>query len=92
VGLRKLQTLIRALVPPHVIDKGISTTRLLAPVLAAKYPDHQPLYREEGYFARAGKAIPRSTLAHWVGACGVRLQPQAERRLAERAVSESGQR
>ena len=26
-------------------------------------------------FERAGLAIPRSTLAQWVGACGVRLQP-----------------
>jgi transposase len=26
-------------------------------------------------FARAGLAIARSTLAKWVGACGVQLQP-----------------
>ncbi|MDQ6620001.1 MAG: IS66 family transposase, partial [Pseudomonadota bacterium] len=41
----------------------------------AKYADHQPLYRQEGIFERAGVAIPRSTLAQWVGVCGVRLQP-----------------
>ncbi len=34
-----------------------------------------PLYRQEGIFERAGLAIPRSTLAQWVGACGVQLQP-----------------
>jgi transposase len=69
------QTLIQAPVPAHVIDKGIPTTGLLAQVLVAKYLDHQPLYRQEGIFARAGLAIPRSTLAAWVGACGVQLQP-----------------
>jgi transposase len=71
----KCQTLIQAPVPAHVIDKGIPTTGLLAQVLVAKYLDHQPLYRQEGIFGRAGLAIPRSTLAQWVGACGVQLQP-----------------
>lgn len=36
---------------------------------------HPPLYRQESIFERAGLAIPRSTLALWVGACGVKLQP-----------------
>ena len=40
-----------------------------------KYADHLPLYRQEGIFARAGMALPRSTLAQWVGVCGVQLQP-----------------
>ena len=69
------QTLIQAPVPAQVIDKGIPTAGLLAQVLVAKFLDHQPLYRQEGIFARAGLAIPRSTLAQWVGACGVQLQP-----------------
>src|SRR5690606_8983994 len=47
----------------------------LAQVLVAKYADHLPLYRQEGIFARAGLALPRSTLGEWVGVCGVRLQP-----------------
>jgi transposase len=71
----KCQTLIQAPVPAQVIDKGVPTAGLLAQVLVAKYADHQPLYRQEGIFARAGVAIPRSTLAQWVGACGVSLQP-----------------
>jgi transposase len=71
----RCQTLIQAPVPPHVIDKGLPTTGLLAQVLVAKYLDHQPLYRQEGIFGRAGVAIPRSTLAQWVGQCGVQLQP-----------------
>lgn len=72
------ETLIQAPVPAHVIDKGIPTARLLAQVMIAKYADHLPLYRQEKVFARAGLAIPRSTLASWVGTCGVQLQPLVE--------------
>jgi transposase len=72
---RSCETLIQAPVPPHIIDKGIPTVALLVHVLIAKYLDHCPLYRQEGIFERAGIAIPRSTLAQWVGACGVKLQP-----------------
>jgi len=68
-------TLVQALVPAHVIDKGIPTTGLLARVLIAKYLDHLPLYRQEGIFGRAGLPIPQSTLAQWVGQMGVALQP-----------------
>ena len=69
------ETIVQALVAAHIIDKGIPTTGLLAQVLVAKYADHQPLYRQEAIFGRADLAIPRSTLAQWVGTCGVRLQP-----------------
>jgi transposase len=72
------QTLTQAPVPPQVIDKGMATAGLLAQVLVAKYADHLPLYRQENIFARAGMALPRSTLAQWVGVCGVRLQPLVE--------------
>ena len=63
----KCETLVQAAVPAHIIDKGIPTTGLLAQVLVAKYQDHLPLYRQEHIFGRAGLAIPRSTLASWVG-------------------------
>jgi len=71
----RCETIQQAPVHAHVIDKGIPTTGLLAQVLVGKYADHLPLYRQETIFARAGLAIPRSTLAQWVGTCGVRLQP-----------------
>ncbi|MBV5296123.1 MAG: transposase, partial [Curvibacter lanceolatus] len=77
------QTLIQAPVPAEVIDKGIPTSGLLAQVLVAKYADHQPLYRQEAIFARAGFGIARSTLASWVGVCGVRLQPVVDALKAE---------
>ena len=69
------ETIHQMPVDPHIIDKGIPTTGLLAQVLVAKYADHLPLYRQEAIFGRAGLAIPRSTLAQWVGSCGVQLQP-----------------
>ncbi|QNI04715.1 IS66 family transposase [Halomonas sp. SH5A2] len=69
------ETLVQAPMPAQIIDKGIPTAGLLAQVLIAKYADHLPLYRQEQIFGRAGVPIPRSTLAEWVGICGVRLQP-----------------
>jgi transposase len=69
------ETLTQAPMPAHIIDKGIPTTGLLAQVMIAKYADHLPLYRQEQIFGRAGVPIPRSTLAEWIGRCGVQLQP-----------------
>ena len=71
----KCETLVQAHVAPHIIDKGIPTSGLLAQVLVAKFLDHLPLYRQERIFERAGLAIARSTLAQWVGECGAQLQP-----------------
>jgi transposase len=79
----KCETIAQVPVDPHVIDKGIPTTGLLAQVLVAKYADHLPLYRQEAIFGRAGLAIPRSTLAAWVGSCGVQLQPLVDALKAE---------
>ena len=79
----RCETITQAPMDAHVIDKGIPTTGLLAQVLVGKYADHQPLYRQEAIFGRAGLAIPRSTLAQWVGICGVRLQPLVEALKAE---------
>ena len=69
------QTLTQAPVPAQIIDKGLPTSGLLAQVLVAKYSDHLPLYRQETIFGRCGYPIARSTLAQWVGVCGVQLQP-----------------
>jgi transposase len=71
----RCETLTQAPVPPQVIDKGIPTAALVAQVLVGKYADHQPLYRMEEIFGRAGFPIPRSTQSQWVGASGVKLTP-----------------
>ena len=80
---RCCDTLVQAPVPAHVIDKGIPTEGLLAQVLVAKYADHLPLARQEKIFARAGVPLARSTLAQWVGQCGVQLQPLVDALRAE---------
>lgn len=72
------ERLTQAPVPAQIIDKGLPTSGLLAHLLIAKYADHLPLYRQERIFARAGLGIARSTLADWVGRCGVALQPLAD--------------
>jgi len=77
------ETLVQEPVAPQIIDKGIPTSRLLAQVLVAKFLDHLPLYRQEAIFERAGLAIARSTLAQWVGECGVQLQPLVDALTAE---------
>ena len=79
----KCETLVQAPVAPHIIDKGLPTTGLLAQVLVAKFCDHLPLYRQEHIFERAGLAIARSTLAQWVGECGAQLQPLVDALTAE---------
>ncbi len=79
----RCETLVQAPVAPHIIDKGIPTSGLLAQVLVAKFLDHLPLYRQERIFERAGLAIARSTLAQWVGECGAQLQPLVDALTAE---------
>ena len=72
---RQCQTVTAEPLPAQVIDKGLAAPGLLAQVLISKYQDHQPLYRQETLYQRSGIALSRSTLAGWVGACGVALQP-----------------
>lgn len=72
------QTIQAASLPAQMIDKGIPAPGLLAQVVVAKHDDHLPLYRQTEIYARSGVHIPRSSMAQWVGACGLRLAPLAE--------------
>ena len=72
------QTIQAAALPAQIIDKGIPAPGLLAQVVIAKHDDHLPLYRQEEIYARSGVHIPRSSMAQWVGICGVRLWPLAD--------------
>jgi transposase len=72
------QTIQAAPMPAQIIDKGIPAPGLLAQVVIAKHDDHLPLYRQEEIYARSGVHIARSSMAQWVGICGVRLTPLAE--------------
>src|SRR5215212_11607259 len=58
---------VQAAAPARLIAGGLPTERLVAQVLAAKYADHCPLYRQSQILTRRGIAIDRSTLTFWVG-------------------------
>lgn len=75
---RGCQTIRAAALPAQVIDKGLPAPGLLAQVVVAKHDDHLPLYRQEEIYARSGVHLARSSMAQWVGICGVRLAPLAE--------------
>jgi transposase len=72
------QTIQAAPMPAQMIDKGIPAPGLLAQVVVAKHDDHLPLYRQSEIYARSGVHIPRSSMAQWIGICGVRLAPLAQ--------------
>ena len=72
------QTIAAAPMPAQIIDKGIPAPGLLAQVAVAKHDDHLPLYRQEEIYARSGVHIARSSMAQWIGICGVRLTPLAD--------------
>jgi transposase len=75
---RCCQSITAAALPAQIIDKGIPAPGLLAQVVVAKIDDHLPLYRQEEIYARSGVHIARSSMAQWMGICGVRLEPLAE--------------
>lgn len=75
--------------PAQLIPKGIAEASLVAQVVVSKYRDYQPLYRQQHIFARAEVGLPVSTMAGWVGAAGVALNPLAtllHRELLTRSV------
>ena len=61
--------------PSRPIERGIPAPGLLAQVLAAKYADHCPLYRQQAIYQRAGVELDRAMLADWVGAAARLLEP-----------------
>lgn len=65
-------------VPAAILDRSQADPSLLAQVVIAKYVDHLPLYRQEAVYSRSGVDLSRSTLAEWVGAVGVALQPLSD--------------
>jgi len=72
------QTVLAAAMPAQIIDKGIPAPGLLAQVIIAKHDDHLPLFRQEEIYRRSGAFIARSSMAGWIGACGVQLEPLAK--------------
>ena len=67
------EKLVQAKTDAQIIDKSVATPELLAHVLISKYADHLPLYRQSLIYQRSGVYLSDSTLADWVGRCGVQL-------------------
>ncbi|MFB9066899.1 IS66 family transposase [Pseudofulvimonas gallinarii] len=80
---RACEQVVAEPVAAALIDRGQADASLLAQVVIAKYVDHLPLYRQQAIYARSGVELSRSTLAEWVGAVGVALQPLADRLAAQ---------
>ena len=60
---------------PEIIDGGMPDPTLLAQVMIHKYCDHIPLHRQSEIAKRSDVELPVSSLAEWVGKCGVALRP-----------------
>ena len=76
---RACESVVAEPAPASIIEGGLAAPGLLSWVMIGKFQDHLPLYRLEHIAARSGVNLARSTLADWVGRCGVALQPLAER-------------
>ena len=67
-------TILSAPLPPRMLPRSIATPSLLAHVLAGKFCDGLPFYRQEKIFARHGLIISRQDMANWTIAVSKRLE------------------
>jgi len=67
------EKLVQAKTQLQIIDKSVATPELLAHILISKYADHLLLYRQSLIYQRSGVYLSDSTLADWVGRCGLQL-------------------
>ena len=75
LACRGCARIVQAQAPARPIERGLPTASLLAQVIAAKYADHCPLYRQAGIYRRSGVELPRALLAAWVGAAAKLIDP-----------------
>jgi transposase len=66
-------------VEPTVVPKGIATASLIAFILANKFVDHLPFYRQEKRFERIGITISRQDMSNWTVRSAELLQPLIDR-------------
>src|SRR2546425_2442696 len=70
--------IVQAEAPSRPIARGVAGPGLLAHVLASKFADHLPLYRQSEIYARQGVELDRSTLADWVSGTSQLFEPLVE--------------
>lgn len=68
-------TVCVAPMPPQFIERGIVTPGLLAYILANKFCDGLPFYRQSRMFDRFGVDISRSTMSSWALQAAERCKP-----------------
>lgn len=62
--------------PPGLQEKCLAAPSLIAQVVASKYADHLPLYRQEQIYRRGhGVTIPRQTLCRWTALAAEWMEP-----------------
>jgi transposase len=71
----RCDVIVQAPAPPRPLDRCIAGPGLLAHVVASKYADHLPLYRQSEIYAREGVPLDRSLLAQWVRGVTELVQP-----------------
>jgi len=65
-----------AALPERLLDRSLPAPGLLAHIVAGKYCDHLPLYRQEQiYKQRHGVHLPRQSLTRWVELASEWLKP-----------------
>jgi transposase len=67
--------IVIAALPARPIDKCIAGASLLSHIVANKYIDHLPVYRQVQRFAREGMALPASTITGWISQVCALLEP-----------------
>jgi len=72
---RSCEAITQPPAPSHPIARGRAGPHLLAEVAFAKFGLHLPLHRQSGRFASEGVDLDVSTLADWIGAITVAVQP-----------------
>ena len=67
--------IVQAPVPSKPIARSYAGAGLLAHVVAGKYADHLPLYRQSEIYRRQGVELICATLGRWTGAVAELLEP-----------------
>jgi hypothetical protein len=67
--------IVQAPAPPHVVEGGLPSERLVAQVLVAKHADHTPIYTQVQAMARQGIQINRNVVTGWAGRGAGELVP-----------------
>ncbi|GDJ29832.1 transposase [Escherichia coli] len=67
--------IVQAPVPSKPIARSYAGAGLLVHVVAGKYADHLPLYRQSEIYRRQGVELDRATLGSWTGAVAELLEP-----------------